>query len=51
LDHKAQDPDFYAAKIASARFYAEALLPQASGLAASVVASGATISGMPDALF
>jgi len=34
------DPQFLAAKIATARFYAEALLPQASALARVVTASG-----------
>ena len=36
LDTGADDPDFYTAKLASARFYAENSLPQAVGLVAPV---------------
>ena len=36
LDTGAGDPDFYTAKLASARFYAENILPQAVGLVAPV---------------
>ena len=36
LDMDAGDPDFYTAKLASARFYAENILPQAVGLVAPV---------------
>jgi len=51
LDQRAQDPSFHAAKIATARFYAEALLPQARALAVSVMASGGTVEGMAEELF
>ena len=34
------DPAFYGAKIATARFFAENLLPQAQGLATSIIESG-----------
>jgi hypothetical protein len=34
------DPSFYDAKIATARFFAEHLLPQAQALAISIVESG-----------
>jgi 3-(methylthio)propanoyl-CoA dehydrogenase len=34
------DPDFYGAKITTARFYAENLLPQAGALATSILESG-----------
>ena len=51
LDERAQDPSFHAAKIATARFYAEALLPQARALAVSVMASGGTVEGMAEELF
>ena len=46
-----QDPQFSAAKIASARFYAEALLPQAQALSAAVRNAGGTIERMPVELF
>ena len=36
LDGGTGDPDFYAAKLASARFYAENILPQAMALVAPV---------------
>jgi hypothetical protein len=34
------DPTFYHAKITTARFFAENLLPQASALATSIIESG-----------
>jgi hypothetical protein len=34
------DPSFYDAKIATARFFAENLLPQAQALATSIIESG-----------
>jgi len=37
------DPDFMRAKVATARFYAECLLPQADALAQSVVTGSATV--------
>ena len=50
-ERQQQDPQFSAAKIASARFYAEALLPQAQALSAAVCQAGATIASMPVELF
>jgi len=43
----AGDAQFLEAKIATARFYAEALLPQASGLAQTVVTSGESTMALP----
>ncbi|MEO0002932.1 MAG: hypothetical protein RLZZ22_624, partial [Pseudomonadota bacterium] len=39
----AEDPLFFGAKVTTARFYAEALLPQAQALATAVRTSGATV--------
>ena len=50
-ERQQQDPQFSAAKIATARFYAEALLPQAQALSAAVCQAGATIASMPVELF
>ncbi|MEY5099493.1 MAG: hypothetical protein RJA36_2212, partial [Pseudomonadota bacterium] len=51
LERRAEDPDFHEAKLITARFYAEALLPQAEALAASVLAAGSTIERMRPELF
>jgi alkylation response protein AidB-like acyl-CoA dehydrogenase len=51
LDKQAEDPVFHGGKITTARFYAEALLPQADALAASVLASGSTIERMAVEMF
>ncbi len=51
LEQEANDPAFFGGKIATARFYAEALLPQADGLAAAVVTAGSTIESMPVEMF
>ena len=40
---QAEDPAFHAAKIATARFYAEALLPQAQALEAAILSAGDTV--------
>jgi hypothetical protein len=40
---QAQDQAFCAAKMATARFYAEALMPQAQALEAALLAAGATV--------
>ena len=40
------DPAFYSAKIATARFFAENLLPQASALATSIVESGQSTNAL-----
>jgi alkylation response protein AidB-like acyl-CoA dehydrogenase len=45
----AGDPHFLQAKIATARFYAEALLPQAAALARSVTESGESTMALPAA--
>ena len=47
----AEDPLFFGAKVTTARFYAEALLPQAQALAASVQTSGATVERMSVEMF
>ncbi|GGY08158.1 acyl-CoA dehydrogenase [Paludibacterium paludis] len=45
------DDDFRQAKLATARFYAEHLLPQAGGLAAAIVEGGQSVMAMDEALF
>ena len=45
------DPLFYGAKVATARFYAEAMLPKAGALAASVIGSGRTVNRMSVEMF
>ena len=44
LSKQDADPIFYGAKVATARFYADAILPKADALAASVIASGRTVN-------
>jgi hypothetical protein len=39
-EFRADDPHFYDAKIATTRFFAENLLPQAQALATSILESG-----------
>ncbi len=51
LERREQDPGFFDAKRVTARFYAEALLPQAQALAASVRTSGATVERMSVEMF
>ena len=51
LERREQDPEFFGAKRVTARFYAEALLPQAQALAASVRTSGATVERMSVEMF
>ena len=51
LERREQDPEFFDAKRVTARFYAEALLPQAQALAASVRSSGATVERMAVEMF
>jgi len=50
LDHEDGDPQFLRAKLATARFFADHCLPQASGLRESVVA-GASVFGLVDDQF
>jgi hypothetical protein len=42
------DSTFYRTKIATARFYADCLLPQASGLAAAIVGGGPSVLALAD---
>ena len=52
LDKGEGDQAFYRAKVASARFYADQLLPQAAAFAETVIAGDAAIGGMTgDELF
>ncbi|PUE40135.1 acyl-CoA dehydrogenase [Limnohabitans sp. Bal53] len=51
LDLLEEDPAFHAAKVVTARFYADAVLPTASGLAQSVISGGETIAHAPVAMF
>ena len=44
LDKMDSDPKFFGAKLITARFYAETVLPQSAGLAQSVLLSGANIN-------
>jgi hypothetical protein len=43
---RAGDPHFYEAKIATARFFAENLLPQAQALATSILESGQSTNAL-----
>jgi len=45
------DPEFLRAKIVTARFYGEQILPRASSLAATATAGAATLMEMADAAF
>ena len=48
----AADADgFYAAKIGTARFYMQRLLPQTSGLYAAIMAGGKSMMAFEDAAF
>jgi 3-(methylthio)propanoyl-CoA dehydrogenase len=51
LDKRDTDQLFYEAKLATARFYAEAILPQADALAAAVISSGRTVNSMSAEMF
>jgi acyl-CoA dehydrogenase len=51
LDRGEGDLPFYRAKIATARFYADHLLPQAVAYAETVMAGDAALAGMGDELF
>jgi hypothetical protein len=48
---KAEQDPFYRAKVATARFYMQKLLPQTSALTASIMAGGATLKQFEDASF
>ena len=45
------DADFYRAKIATARFYAEHILPQAAALASEVVSGAGSVLALTEAQF
>ena len=51
LDHMGEDPAFHAAKVVTARFYADAVLPTAIGLAQAVINGGETIAQAPADMF
>jgi hypothetical protein len=51
LDRMAEDPAFHAAKVVTARFYAEAVLPTATSLAHTVIIGGDTIAKAPVDMF
>ena len=44
LDAMSEDPDFHEAKVLTARFYAESILPSATSLAQTVINGGETIA-------
>jgi hypothetical protein len=50
-DQLASDPTFFNAKVITARFYAESVLPQAAALAQSIRLSGPTTNRMSIDLF
>jgi len=45
------DTDFYRAKIVTARFYAEHILPQAAGLASAVTGGSSSVLALTEAQF
>jgi acyl-CoA dehydrogenase len=51
LDKGEGDQPFYRAKIATARFYADQLLPQAAAFAETVMAGDAALAGVGDEVF
>jgi alkylation response protein AidB-like acyl-CoA dehydrogenase len=51
LDEKVQDHDFYRAKLATARFYADHVLPQAQALKQAVVNGSASTLALEEAQF
>ena len=51
LDENAEDYDFYRAKLGTARFYAEHILPQAHGLKQEVVHGSSSTLALEDAQF
>jgi len=50
-DQIASDPDFFTAKLITARFYADTVLPQAAALAQTIRQAGATTNRMPADFF
>ncbi|MBX6746174.1 MAG: acyl-CoA dehydrogenase C-terminal domain-containing protein, partial [Acetobacteraceae bacterium] len=52
LDKAEQDPTgFYRAKLTTARFFMERLLPQTAGLTAAIMAGGGSLRAFEDAMF
>ena len=49
--NKAEDPEFMAAKITTARFYAEHLLPRTHALATAIVGGGDSVMGVAEDAF
>jgi hypothetical protein len=50
-DKMDSDPAFFNAKLITARFYADSVLPQAAALAQSIRQAGASTNRMPVDLF
>jgi len=48
---RAEDPAFFGAKIATAQFYAEQILPQAAALSHAIVAGAGAVNAMTEAQF
>ena len=48
---KAEDPEFMAAKVTTARFYAEHILPRTHALAVAIVGGGDSVMGVAEAAF
>ena len=48
---KAEQDEFYRAKLATARFYMQKLLPQTGALASTIMAGGSTLRAFEDAAF
>jgi hypothetical protein len=51
IDREGDDPNFYGAKIATARVFADVLLTQAPGIAQSILSGGETIGAVPEGQF
>ena len=49
--NKAEDPEFMAAKITTARFYAEHILPRTQALATAIVGGGDSVMGVAEDAF
>ena len=52
LDHQTDDEaDFYAAKVATAKFFMDKILPQTGALFSSIMAGSGSIMDFPEASF
>jgi hypothetical protein len=51
LAHQAEDPEFMAAKVITARFYAEHILPRTHALATAIVGGGESVMGVAEEAF